>query len=144
MGAAAEFIGEKCFVQLQQELSSRRDYLVKQLGEIHWPIIFNAEAASMRHPGNLSICIKGIQAQSLLSSIQPHVAASSGSACTSGTPESSHVLSAIGCSPADAECSIRLSLGLETTLEEIDTLIAYLREGIEKHKLLDASVAKSN
>ena len=50
---------------------------------------------------------------------QPHLAASTGSACTSGTPEPSHVLRALGLTPAQSEASIRFSFGRFTTDAEI-------------------------
>jgi cysteine desulfurase len=62
----------------------------------------------------------------LLAAVQPSLAASTGSACTSGIVESSHVLKAMGLSDEDADASIRFSVGLLTTPSEIDAAIELL------------------
>ncbi len=86
---------------------------------------------SIKHPfrtadGNANIRFTGFSAEDLLNVLQPHLAASTGSACTSGIPEPAHVLRAIGLSGEEAESSIRFSLGFDTTdadLEEAGRLI---------------------
>jgi len=60
------------------------------------------------------------------------VAASSGSACTTGSLEPSHVLTAMGYKPEESHGSLRFSLGKDTTEEEIDYLIKVLPEIVEK------------
>jgi cysteine desulfurase len=75
----------------------------------------------LRHPGNLNLVFPSIEASLMLQNLHPHVAASTGSACTSGQPEPSHVLRAIGLSPEDANASIRFSIGRFTTEDDIDT-----------------------
>ena len=64
--------------------------------------------------------------------LQPHLAASTGSACTSGIPEPSHVLKAIGLSPEDAEASIRFSLGFDTTNADIDEAVNLIDNALGK------------
>ena len=54
-----------------------------------------------------------------MGALQPHLAASTGSACTSGIPEPSHVLRALGLTPTEADASIRFSFGRFTTDAEI-------------------------
>lgn len=81
-----------------------------------------------RHPGNLNLRFLNIDASLLLQNLHPNVAASTGSACTSGEQEPSHVLRAIGLSPQDANASIRLSIGRFTTEEDVDRAIAYIRD----------------
>jgi cysteine desulfurase len=73
-----------------------------------------------RHPGNLNVRFPAIDASVLLQNLHPHVAASTGSACTSGLPEPSHVLRALGLSAAEANASIRLGIGRFTTEDDID------------------------
>ena len=73
-----------------------------------------------RHPGNLNILFQGSDARQMLSSMQPKVAASMGSACASGIPEPSYVLRHIGLDEEQANASMRLSLGFETTKSNID------------------------
>ncbi|PZP54859.1 MAG: cysteine desulfurase, partial [Micavibrio aeruginosavorus] len=73
----------------------------------------------LRHPGNINIQFPGFDAQDLLQRLQPFIAASTGSACTSGSEEPSHVLSALGMHPSEARSCIRFSFGTSTTEEDI-------------------------
>ena len=75
-----------------------------------------------RHVSNLSICFNGYDAEDLISLLQPKLAVSTGSACTTGIPEPSHVLSALGLSSEDAKSIIRFSFGKYT--ERSDTIKA--------------------
>ena len=80
-----------------------------------------------RLPGNVNISFRGTDSESLLLALDlAGVAASSGSACTSGSLEPSHVLSAIGLDPETAAGTLRFSLGRWTTEEEIDDVLAIL------------------
>jgi cysteine desulfurase len=63
---------------------------------------------------------------------QAGVCVSSGSACTTGSLDPSHVLTAMGCSAARARGSVRFSLGLDTTAAEVDYVLARLPGIIEK------------
>lgn len=72
-----------------------------------------------RHPGNLNILFPYIDAESLIGALQPYIAASTGSACTTGIPEPSHVLKAIGLTTEQAESSIRFGVGRQTTESHI-------------------------
>ena len=88
-----------------------------------------------RLPGNVNFCFEGIEGESLLLLLdRAGIEASSGSACTSGSLDPSHVLLALGLPHEVAHGSLRLTLDEENTLEEIDTIIdkvteivAYLR-----------------
>ena len=75
----------------------------------------NGPRGEYRHPGNANLRFDGLVAQDILGALQPHLAASTGAACTSGIPEPSHVLSALDLSTAEAESSIRFSFGRFTT-----------------------------
>lgn len=81
-----------------------------------------------RHPGNLNVRFPAIDASVLLQNLHPHVAASTGSACTSGQQEPSHVLRAIGLSPQDAGDCVRFSIGRFTTECDIDHAVAHISE----------------
>jgi len=89
-----------------------------------------------RHPGNANVSIEGVPGDAMLMRLDmAGIAASSGSACTSGTLEPSHVLQAVGCSRELAASSLRFSFGQENTAEDIDYVVAefersvnYLRE----------------
>jgi cysteine desulfurase len=80
-----------------------------------------------RLPNTSNLTFRGVTADSLLASLDLEgVAASSGSACSSGSLKASPVLAAMGVSPADAAGSLRFSLGYETTDSEIDRVLAVL------------------
>ena len=76
-----------------------------------------------RHPGNLSVRFPGMPADVLAARLQPDVAVARGSACTSGQPEPSHVLRAIGLTAEQADNCLRISTSRFTTAEEIDFAI---------------------
>lgn len=80
-----------------------------------------------RLPGNLSLTLPGIEAADLLDRI-PRIAASTGSACDTGSGEPSHVLTAIGLTRGQARATLRLSLGRTTTEEEIDQAIVLITQ----------------
>ena len=82
---------------------------------------------SLRHPGNVNISFEFVEGEALLLMLDHQgVAGSSGSACTSGSLDPSHVLMAIGLSHEVAHGSLRLSLGDFTTQEDVDTAIEQL------------------
>jgi cysteine desulfurase len=91
----------------------------------------NGNRAS-RHPGNLNLLFPAIDASLLLQNLHPNVAASTGSACTSGQPEPSHVLRAIGLSPDDATASIRFSIGRFTTEYDVDEAAQHVGEAYQR------------
>ena len=78
-----------------------------------------------RIPNNLNISIKGKVAEQLFN-FMPHIALSSGSACTSGTIERSHVLSSMKLDDDIIDGSFRISAGRNTTMDEIKTLVENL------------------
>jgi len=79
-----------------------------------------------RHPGNLNITLPIIESKQLITLLQPQLAFSSGSACTSSNIEPSHVLKAIGLSTAAIDKSFRLSVGRFTTINEVETSISLI------------------
>ena len=84
-------------------------------------------------PGNVNFCFKYIEGESLLLSLDMEgIAGSSGSACTSGTLDPSHVLLAIGLPHEIAHGSLRLSLGLFNTEEEVDYVVEKLVEIVDR------------
>jgi cysteine desulfurase len=84
-------------------------------------------APEPRLPNTSNLAFAGIEAEALLMLLdQQEICASSGSACASGSPEPSHVLTAMGCSPARARGSVRFSLGYYSTDAEVDRLIGCL------------------
>jgi len=81
-----------------------------------------------RHPGNLNLTIFGIDSKQFILSLQPHIAFSTGSACTSGIIEPSHVLKAIGLSTEEADSSFRMSVGRFTTEDEIKNTLTLVND----------------
>ncbi len=126
MGAAAELLTGEAGETNRSRLRELRDYFAQKLSGLSWSIFINGPISEHRHPGNLNICFPGFSAMDILQTLQPHLAASTGSACTSGIPEPSHVLKAIGLSSDDAEASIRFSLGFDTTYEDVDEAVTLI------------------
>ncbi len=90
-----------------------------------------------RVPNTTNIGFEGIEAESLLIALDLEgVAVSTGSACSSGTLEPSHVLKAMGCSAHHTQNSLRFSLGAGTTATEIDTVIDVLPRLVERLRLV--------
>jgi cysteine desulfurase len=86
-----------------------------------------------RLPGHLSLVVRGIEAEGVLIALDlAGVAASSGSACASGSPAPSHVLTAMGYDSRDALGALRLSLGRENTKADVDFIIEKLSEIIAR------------
>ena len=134
MGMAAAF--EEALANMDQRaahVAALRDRLMDGLGQIPHSLL-NGHRTE-RLPGNVSFCFEGIEGESLLLLLDDKgVEASSGSACTSGSLDPSHVLLALGRPHEIAHGSLRLTLSHETTVEEVDYMIdavtqvvAYLR-----------------
>ncbi|AGA90918.1 cysteine desulfurase family protein [Thioflavicoccus mobilis 8321] len=122
LGAAAELAARD--LGRTSEIGALRDRLADGLQAI-FPEARRNGAAGERLPNTLSLTIPGVRGESLVLAMDRHgVAFSSGSACRSGSPEPSHALLAMGLAAAEAHCTIRLSLGYETSLEEIDAALA--------------------
>ena len=123
-------IGEAC-----KDLSQNREKYTKHFEEIKSTLVSELNNSKLdyvingnveqRIPNNLNISIKGKVAEQLFN-FMPHIALSSGSACTSGTIERSHVLSSMKLDDARIDGSFRISAGRKTTKEEIKELIKSL------------------
>src|SRR5690606_31456620 len=109
-GAAAGLLVKDAATAERGRLGELRDRFVEKLTELSWPIAVNGPARH-RHPGNANIRFEGVAAEDLLSVLQPRLAASTGSACSSGTPEPSYVLRAIGLTYEEAASSVRFCVG---------------------------------
>ena len=105
-----------------EKVSALRDRLIEGLEKIPHSAL-NGDRTK-RLPGNVSFCFEGIEGESLLLLLDAKgICASSGSACTSGSLDPSHVLLAIGRPHEVAHGSLRLTLSEEITQEEIDYII---------------------
>lgn len=131
MGKAAEFAVEQQEERSRQQ-SELRDYLIERvLKEIPYTRLNGHR--TKRLPNNANFCFRFIEGESLLILLdQNGICGSSGSACTSGSLDPSHVLLAIGLPHEIAHGSLRLTLSEETTREEIDFVVDKLKEIAEK------------
>lgn len=109
------------------KVTAFRDRLIEELTKIPHSVL-NGDL-NHRLPNNVHLCFEGIEGESLLLLLDKNgVCASSGSACTSGSLEPSHVLLAIGRPHEIAHGSLRLTLSYENTAEEIDHIIKVVPE----------------
>ncbi|MBR4580443.1 MAG: IscS subfamily cysteine desulfurase [Lachnospiraceae bacterium] len=108
----------------------KRDRLIAGLKEISHSAINGDE--TNRLPGNVNFCFEGIEGESLLLLLDDKgIQASSGSACTSGSLDPSHVLLAIGRVHDVAHGSLRLTINEETTDEDVEYIIKSVKEVVE-------------
>lgn len=123
-GAAAR-IALECMPEESARIAALRDRLITGLGAIDG--VRQNGHPSDRLPGIVNVSFADAESESLLLALDLEgIAASSGSACTSGSLEPSHVIAALGIPDAFAAGTLRFSLGRWTTAEEIDTLLAVL------------------
>jgi cysteine desulfurase len=129
LGAAARLLLREADAnQERSRLRALTDRLVSGIERQGISVALNSPTEGKGHPGNVNIRFIGLHAQDILQSVQPLLAASTGSACTSGIPEPSHVLRAIGLLEAEAEGCIRFSVGRLTTEDDIDQAVRILSE----------------
>ena len=113
-----------------QKVSALRDKLIAGLSKIPHSAL-NGDPVN-RLPGNVSFCFEGIEGESLLLLLdRKGIAASSGSACTSGSLDPSHVLLAIGLPHEVAHGSLRLSVGEYNTDEEMAYIVENVRQVVD-------------
>ena len=132
MGAAANLLIGEVADEKRSDLRRRRDMFVNRLNSLRWPVSLNGPQGDARHPGNANVCFVGFSAHDILGTLQPHLAASTGSACTSDIPEPSHVLRAIGLNHDEAEASVRFSLGFGTTDDEVEEAVDLIEDALER------------
>ena len=124
MAAAADIANTSEAIEERRRVAQLRDSFVWMLQAGPFKLATNGPAGEWRHPGNANIRFDGLSAQDILGKLQPWVAASTGAACTSGIPEPSHVLRALGLSSNQADSSVRFSFGRFTTREEVSAIAA--------------------
>lgn len=132
MGMAAAF-SDACskIDEHTVKVSKMRDRLIEGLSKVPHSIL-NGDKEH-RLSGNVHFCFEGIEGEALLLLLDMHgVCASSGSACTSGSLDPSHVLMAIGRPHDIAHGSLRLSLSAENTEEEIDHILTVVPKVVEQ------------
>ena len=126
-----------------ERLTKLRDKLVKMVFDRIPDVILNGHPTN-RLPGHVSLCIKYIESEALMLYLNMQgIAVSSGSACTSVSPEPSHVLAAIGVSREDANSAIRITLGKDNTDEEVERFVEALADIVSKLRAM-SPVAKGD
>ena len=117
MKDAAENLAEK-----SRNLTAKRNYIISELKKIPHSVLNGDE--ENRLPGNINMCFEGIDGEPLILMLDLRgIEASSGSACTSGSLEPSHVLRAIGRNPEIARGSLRLSIGDDITDDDARSIV---------------------
>ena len=133
MGAAADILRTPEAIEERRTISQKRDSFVNELLNGPLPPKINGPVWDKRHPGNANVRFPGCYAEDMLGALQPRLAASTGAACTSGIPEPSHVLRALGLSQEQAGCSIRFSFGRFTTDSEIQEAARMVNQTLISH-----------
>ncbi|MCI5621263.1 MAG: cysteine desulfurase NifS [Lachnospiraceae bacterium] len=127
LGKAVELALATMEQRIEQE-SSLRDHMISRI-ENEIPFAKLNGERSKRLPNNVNVCFRFIEGESMLIMLDMKgICASSGSACTSGSLDPSHVLLAIGLPHEIAHGSLRMTLGAENTLEEVDHTVDVLKE----------------
>ncbi|AQR93898.1 MULTISPECIES: cysteine desulfurase NifS [Clostridium] len=131
LGKAVELVTEN-LEEHMKKLTALRDKLINGLLEIPYTKL-NGPRGDKRLPGNANVCFRFIEGESILLSLDfKGVCASSGSACTSGSLDPSHVLLAIGLPHEIAHGSLRLSMGEGSTEEDVDYVLEVVPPIIER------------
>lgn len=132
MGMAAA-LKEECTLMEQNEakVTAMRDRLIQGLSQIPYSILNGSR--EKRLPGNVNFCFEGVSGESLLILLDSRgICASSGSACASGALDPSHVLLSLGLAPEIAQGSLRISLDISNTEEEIDYMLEVIPQVVEQ------------
>lgn len=131
-GKAAQ-LAKKRLPEKQSKMIKLRDKIINRVLEEIDEVRLNGPRQEHRLPNNASFCFRYIEGESILLNLDMlGIAASSGSACTSGSLDPSHVMLALGLSHEVAHGSLRISLGYRTTEEEVDYLLEKLPPVIQK------------
>lgn len=136
MAAAARLLGTEAAQRERGSVRALCERFLDGLRRLEWRIALNGPTLD-RHPGNANVRFEGFSAHDILGALQPYVAASTGSACTSGIPEASHVLRAIGLSEAEISGSIRFTIGRGTTEADVDEAVGRIAGVLEKLSAAD-------
>jgi cysteine desulfurase len=124
-------------------LGGLRDYLAEELPQRMPGVRLTGPGdPKKRLPNSFSCCLEGVEGEAVLIQLDLNgISASSGSACTTGSLEPSHVLTAMGVPPDIARASLRITLGHENTQADIERLLDVLPRAVEKLRALAPQVA---
>lgn len=111
-----------------RRIAGLRDYMIREITSKIPKTQLNGHP-TMRLPGNVNIVFRSVEAQASLISLDlAGIECSSGSACSSGSVDVSHVLLAMGLAKHDAKCSLRFSLGHTNNREQVDYVVSVLED----------------
>ena len=137
LGKAVE-IATRDIIANSKKMRTLRDYFIQK-------VMTNIEMTQLnghpvqRLPNNVNLSFGMVEGESLMYLLDLNgIAVSTGSACSSGSVENSHVLTAMGIAPDLAQGAVRFSLGKNTTKEEIDFVVEKLIENVEKLRKISA------
>ena len=128
IGHAAAILAEQRQID-SRRIAGLRDQLLAMLRQTVSGLRVNGSLTA-RLPGNLNITIPGVEADQLVEHL-PGLAISTGSACNSGQPDPSHVLTAIGLDRSAARSSIRIGLGRSTTLDDMVAAVQQISGAVQ-------------
>jgi cysteine desulfurase len=135
LGAAAELAAQKLDEDAQR-IAALRDRLQAGISQRLEGVSVNGHAAH-RQPNTLNLSFDGLKGESLVMALDLEgVACSTGAACSSGSTEPSHVLTAMGLSREAARSSLRLSLGRYNTKADVDTALEAIARVVERLRAL--------
>ena len=142
LGEAIKNIGNSEHLQRNKKIKELRNYLIDRiLKEI--PNSYLNGDKEKRTPNNANFRFDNIEGEGLLLSLDMEgIFASTGSACSSGSLDPSHVLLALGLKHEQAHGSLRLTLGRNTTKEEIDFTVEKIKEIVERLRKISGNVLK--
>jgi cysteine desulfurase len=134
--AAALDLAIKTRVQEEQRIRRLRRQLVNSvLAAVPWAIWYGPRAEEAHLPGIASIGFPGCSADAILMLLDAAgIDCATGAACSAGVSQPSHVLTAMGCSEAEARSALRFSLGHTSTLADVLALAAALPEAVRRAK----------
>ncbi|RKN20179.1 cysteine desulfurase [Micromonospora musae] len=135
-GIVAFAVAVEAAVKSQQEYAARvaelRDDLVERVRQAVPDVVYNGDPVD-RLPGNAHFSFPGCEGDALLLLLDAQgIACSTGSACSAGVAQPSHVLLAMGADDARARSSLRFTLGHTSSQEEVDALVAALPGAVER------------
>ncbi len=137
LGKAVE-IATRDIIVNSKKLRTLRDYFIAQVEQNITMTHLNGHPVQ-RLPNNVNLSFGMVEGESLMYMLDlAGIAVSTGSACSSGSVENSHVLTAMGISPDLAQGAVRFSFGKNTTKEELDYVVQKLAESVEKLRKISA------
>lgn len=133
LGSASKLLADKSALKrINVNIQKLRDKLIKGVLQKIPDAVLNGDLEK-RVPGNVNFCFKNVEGESILLMLDMEgIAVSTGSACSSGSLEPSHVLSAMGVSPEVSHGSVRVTLGKENSGKEVKRLLEVLPEIVAK------------